>query len=107
MTPRAFGFAAAAVLAATIWAGAAAAQEPTTDALDATVWPESYPLVLPPPRPADIDRLAAPQPAAPRRAAQAARPRQAEPRVYQVATAEPRRACGALCGRFILIGVGF
>jgi hypothetical protein len=105
MTPRAFGLAAVAVLAATIWTGAAFAQDATPDPLETAVWPESYPLVLPLPRPADIDKPVA-QPA-PRRAAQAARPRQAAPRPYQVATAEPRRACGAMCGRFILIGVGF
>ncbi len=63
--------------------------------------------VLPPRRPSGLDRPAVARPArpAPQRAA-AARLRVA-PAPIQVASAAPGRRCTAMCGRFILIGVGF
>lgn len=73
--------------------------------IDALVAPP-FVSVLPPRRPAGLDRPVVSRPARPatRGAVTAQR---AAPGAMQVASAAAPRRCTVMCGRFILIGVGF
>ena len=84
----------------------AQAPEPDLSPIEALVAPP-FVAVLPPRRPASLDRPIVARPARPtaQRAAVTRTRNAATP--IEVASAAPARRCAALCGRFILIGVGF